>query len=68
MMTNNFLLFIGFGMQELLIVVAIVALPIIVLSIYRRMKGDAAADSLMNIIMGGAVVWCIIATIWLVIT
>ena len=50
-----------------MIVIAVVAL-ISLVSIYRRRKGNAAADSLMNLMMGGTVVWCIIATIWLVIT
>ena len=66
-MTNTLLILINIGPIELMIVVAVAVLSSLV-SIYRRRKGDAAADSLMNIIMGGTVVWCIIATIWLVIT
>ena len=50
-MVNAHLMLIGFGMQELLILVAPVALLYILVALYRRKKGDVAADSLMNRIM-----------------
>ena len=66
-MINTPLILINVGPIELMIALAVVALSFIV-SIYRRKKGEAAADSLMNIVMSGTVIWCIIAIIWLVIT
>ena len=50
-MVNAHLMLIGFGMQELLILVAPVVLLYILVALYRRKKGDIAADSLMNRIM-----------------